>query len=98
MPTATTTAQPHLSHTRAYAVLATGVFAIGWSALFVRWSGVPGWTSAFWRLAIAQVVFVPWALLSSKANRTPGKAALRDAAIAGTFFAVDLAMFNTAVM
>jgi drug/metabolite transporter (DMT)-like permease len=79
-------------------VLAIGVFAIGWSALFVRWSGVPGWTSAFWRLAIAQVVFVPWALATKGAKTAPSKSATRDAAIAGIFFAVDLALFNTAVM
>jgi drug/metabolite transporter (DMT)-like permease len=64
----------------------------------VRWSGVPGWTSAFWRLAIAQVVFVPWALWSRTSKLAPSGPALRDAAIAGTFFAVDLALFNTAVM
>ncbi|MDB4912461.1 MAG: protein of unknown function transrane [Gemmatimonadetes bacterium] len=87
-----------ISRTRAYAVLALGVFAIGWSALFVRWSGVPGWTSAFWRLALAQIVFVPWALATRSSRPAPGKAAVRDAAIAGVFFAVDLALFNTAVM
>ena len=30
--------EPHLDQKKAYAVLALGVFAIGWSALFVRWS------------------------------------------------------------
>src|SRR4051812_42102379 len=84
--------------TRAYAALALGVFAIGWSALFVRWSQVPGWTSAFWRLAIAQLVFVPWALSIRKSRPVAGRGAVRDAAISGIFFAVDLALFNTAVM
>src|SRR3954470_9595122 len=99
MPTATTTAQPHLSHTRAYAVLALGVFAIGWSALFVRWSAVPGWTSAFWRMALAQLVFVPWALAARPAaGPRPSRRATRDAVVAGVFFAADLALFNTAVM
>src|SRR3954463_4805421 len=90
--------QHHLSHARAYIALALGVFAIGWSALFVRWSGVPGWTSAFWRLAIAQVVFVPWALSRRGSQPAPARGATRDAVIAGVFFAVDLALFNTAVM
>lgn len=74
------------------------MFAIGWSALFVRWSGVPGWTSAFWRLTIAQLVFVPWALASSRGQQRPSIAASRAAIIAGIFFACDLALFNTAVM
>ena len=99
MPHSASAPVPHASHAKAYAVLALGVFAIGWSALFVRWSGVPGWTSAFWRMALAQLVFVPWALASRSALRQrPGRTAIRDAVIAGVFFAADLALFNTAVM
>ncbi len=88
----------HISHARAYAVLALGVFAIGWSALFVRWSAVPGWTSAFWRMAIAQLVFVPWALATRRPGSRPSRKAVTAAVIAGVFFAADLALFNTAVM
>src|SRR5512140_3339848 len=92
-------ASPHHGHARAYTALALGVFAIGWSALFVRWSGVPGWTSAFWRMAIAQLVFVPWALASRRRGaRVPSRTAVVAAIIAGVFFATDLALFNTAVM
>ena len=100
MPPADSASPPPVGHTKAYAVLALGVFAIGWSALFVRWSEVPGWTSAFWRMTLAQLVFVPWALASRRASRAqrPGRVAVRDAVIAGVFFAADLALFNTAVM
>ena len=79
-------------------MLALGVFAIGWSALFVRWSAVPGWTSAFWRMAIAQLVFVPWAIGARGTAARPSRAAVNAAVIAGIFFAADLALFNTAVM
>jgi drug/metabolite transporter (DMT)-like permease len=89
---------PHISRTRAYLVLALGVFAIGWSAIFVRWAEVPGWTSAFWRMTIAQLVFVPWALATRGAKARPARAAVVAAMIAGAFFATDLALFNTAVM
>jgi drug/metabolite transporter (DMT)-like permease len=96
---AATSSQSDISHTKAYAVLALGVFAIGWSALFVRWSGVPGWTSAFWRMTLAQLVFVPWALASRRTNtRRPSRKAVVAAVVAGVFFAADLALFNTAVM
>ena len=98
MPTAAS-APPHISNRRAYAILALGVFAIGWSALFVRWSAVPGWTSAFWRMTIAQLVFVPWALIARPKHAIrPTRAATTAAMIAGAFFAADLALFNTAVM
>lgn len=63
---------------------------------------MPGWTSAFWRMALAQLVFVPWALASrSRASAPPGRIprkALLAAVIAGAFFGADLALFNTAVM
>ena len=92
-------AAPHPGQRKAYAVLALGVFAIGWSALFVRWSELPGWTSAFWRMALAQLVFVPWALASRRAGSAGlTRSAVRDAVIAGVFFAADLALFNSAVM
>src|SRR3954464_7845526 len=102
MPTATTAPSSHTGHSRAYAALALGVFAIGWSALFVRWSAVPGWTSAFWRMTIAQLVFVPWTL-AMRAKHGPDvrpihRPAVWAAVIAGVFFAADLAFFNTAVM
>ena len=97
-----TPSREHISHARAYFVLALGVFCIGWSALFVRWSAVPGWTSAFWRMAIAQLVFVPWAFGSrarlGSAAPTLRSDAVRAAIVAGVFFAADLAFFNTAVM
>jgi drug/metabolite transporter (DMT)-like permease len=97
-----TPSRENISHARAYLVLALGVFAIGWSAIFVRWSAVPGWTSAFWRMAIAQLVFVPWALGARARHvadvRPFDRAAARAAIIAGVFFAADLALFNTAVM
>jgi drug/metabolite transporter (DMT)-like permease len=90
---------PHISRARAYAALALGVFAIGWSALFVRWSAVPGWTSAFWRMTLAQLVFVPWALAARpRGAPRPSRAAVVAAVVAGVFFATDLALFNTAVM
>ena len=89
----------HPGQRKAYLVLALGVFAIGWSALFVRWSELPGWTSAFWRMALAQLVFVPWALASRPAGTARlNRSAVRDAIIAGVFFAADLALFNSAVM
>jgi drug/metabolite transporter (DMT)-like permease len=91
-------ALPHAPSPKSYAILGLGVFAIGWSALFVRWSDVPGWTSAFWRMTLASLVFVPWALVSNRGRPRPSAAAARAAILAGLFFGADLALFNTAVM
>jgi drug/metabolite transporter (DMT)-like permease len=50
-------------------------------------------------MTLAQLVFVPWALASRKADtRRPSRKAVVAAVVAGVFFAADLALFNTAVM
>ncbi len=50
-------------------------------------------------MAIAQLVFVPWALASrSREAPRPSRPAVVAAIVAGVFFAADLALFNTAVM
>jgi drug/metabolite transporter (DMT)-like permease len=74
------------------------VFGIGWSAILVRWSGVSGLVSAFYRLAFATIAFVPWRVAVH--HRTPAAQGQshRAAIIAGFLFAADLAFFNTAVM
>ncbi len=79
--------------------LAAGVFAIGWSAILVRWSGVSGMVSAFYRLAIASLVLIPYRAVTHRADRVrTSRFARRAAIIAGIVFAADLAFFNSAIM
>jgi len=86
------------SHRTAFLALAIGVIGIGWSAIFVRWSGVSGMVSAFYRLAMAAVVLVPWYLATARSRAPVPAAAKRAAVLAGVVFAADLAFFNSAVM
>jgi drug/metabolite transporter (DMT)-like permease len=46
----------------AYLALSGGIVAISWSAIFVRWSRMPGVSSAFYRMVIALPVL--WAVLA----------------------------------
>jgi drug/metabolite transporter (DMT)-like permease len=78
--------------------LAIGAFGIAWSAILVRWSGVPGLVSAFYRLAFASAVFLPWRLAFPRRSTRSTPAAVRAAIIAGILFGADLAFFNSAVM
>jgi drug/metabolite transporter (DMT)-like permease len=87
-----------LSRRRAAASLALGVFGIGWSAILVRWSGVSGLVSAFYRLAFAALIFVPWRVFAPRRTTAATREAVRAAIIAGVLFAADLAFFNSAVM
>lgn len=81
----------------AYCALAVAVLGITWSAIFVRWAGVPGPASAFYRVLIAALVLVPW-LAARGPRRLPSRRAAVLALAAGAFFAFDLALFNTAVL
>jgi drug/metabolite transporter (DMT)-like permease len=87
-----------ITHKAAYVALAVGLLGIGWSAILVRLSGVSGSTSAFYRMAIAQLVFVPWRLVAPPPATRPSRGAVIAAIAAGIAFAVDLALFNTAIM
>jgi drug/metabolite transporter (DMT)-like permease len=89
----------------AYGALAIAISGIAWSAIFIRWSAVPGPTSAFYRVFIAALVLVPWRLFSalSSAHARADAARINSRAIllalaGGVFFGVDLALYNTAVM
>jgi drug/metabolite transporter (DMT)-like permease len=87
-----------ISHKAAYVALAVGVLGIGWSAIFVRLSGVSGSTSAFYRMALAQLIFVPWRLAAPSPKTRLARGAVVAAVWAGVAFAADLALFNTAIM
>ena len=83
--------------TRPYAALVFGILCIAWSAIFVRWTSIPGPASAFYRLLIPAVVLLPTWLLPGPRK----KLSLRSYAIisvGGLFFALDLAFYNTSIL
>ncbi len=82
---------------RASLALVLTVAGIAWSAILVRWAGVPGVASGFYRVVIAAAVLVPWRLARGATRAYDQKAALLAVA-GGAFFALDLAFWNTAVM
>ena len=44
---------------RAYLAMVAGIVCIAWSAIFVRWTDIPGPASAFYRMLIPAVVLLP---------------------------------------
>jgi drug/metabolite transporter (DMT)-like permease len=85
----------------AYAALAVGVVAIAWSAIFVRWTEMPGIASAFYRAFFAALALWPALLLFGGRSRTGlvalSRGAIRTAVIGGIFFAGDIGLYNIAV-
>jgi drug/metabolite transporter (DMT)-like permease len=93
------------SRLRAYAALALAVGGVTWSAIFVRWADTPGPVSALYRVLIAAAVLIPWRLAVTPQPRRHASASSIDprrarwiAVASGVFFALDLALWNTAVM
>ena len=80
-----------------YLALAAGVVCIGWSAIFVRWTDIPGPASAFYRMLIPAVVLLPTWLWDRRAPRVSLRT-LAIIALGGLFFALDLALYNTAIL
>jgi drug/metabolite transporter (DMT)-like permease len=97
--TASAPARESTSHAswRAYAALALTIGGIAWSAIFVRWAGVPGTSSGFYRVLIAAAVLVPWRLMRG-GTRPFDRRAASLAVAGGAFFAMDLALWNSAVL
>jgi drug/metabolite transporter (DMT)-like permease len=81
----------------AYLALAAGIVCISWSAIFVRWTDIPGPASAFYRMLIPAVVLLPTFLFDRGHTRLNGQM-LWIIALGGLFFALDLAFYNTSIL
>lgn len=77
-------------------VLGLGVLCISWSAIFVKLSGVPGLSTAFYRMLIGFVGVLPiWYF-----NRPPqiNWKGVKLAIVCGFLFAIDISLWNTAIV
>jgi drug/metabolite transporter (DMT)-like permease len=80
-----------------YLALTAGVLCIAWSAIFVRWTDIPGPASAFYRMLIPALVLAPTWFIGPPSARVNRKTLL-VIAVGGLFFALDLAFFNTSIL
>jgi len=90
-------AAPRLGRSPAYLALVGGILCIAWSAIFVRWTDMPGPASAFYRLLIPALVLAPTWVIDRKAPRVNART-LAIICAGGIFFALDLAFFNTSIL
>ncbi len=81
----------------AYLALVAGIVCIAWSAIFVRWTDIPGPASAFYRMLIPAVVLLPTFATDRKRERLVSRTWL-IIGLGGLFFALDLALYNTAIL
>lgn len=81
----------------AYLALIAGIVCISWSAIFVRWTDIPGTASAFYRLLIPALILLPtW--LFDRARQRVSLRTLATIAVGALFFALDLAFYNTSIL
>ncbi len=81
----------------AYLALFAGIVCIAWSAIFVRWTDIPGPASAFYRMLIPAAVLLPSFLFDHAGTRL-NASMLGVIALGGVFFALDLALYNTSIL
>ena len=81
----------------AYLALGAGVVCIAWSAIFVRWTDIPGPASAFYRMLIPTIVLLPTWLFDKGAERVSART-LGIIFAGALFFALDLAFYNTSIL
>lgn len=79
----------------AYLALLAGIICIGFSAIFVRFAGISGPVSAFYRTLVAAVVVIPWWLL--RKTVMPARKDILWIMAGGFFFAMDLVLWNTSL-
>jgi len=91
------TKQAAESRAAAYLALVAGIVCIAWSAIFVRWTDIPGPASAFYRMLIPAVVLLPTFATDRKRERIDDRTWL-IIGLGGLFFALDLALYNTAIL
>lgn len=73
-----------------------GIFCIGFSAIFVKLANVPGSVSTFYRIFIAGLAITP--IWIYKGRKVPSKRDLWLIFIGAAFFALDLFLWNTAIL
>jgi drug/metabolite transporter (DMT)-like permease len=81
----------------AYLALVGGIICIAWSAIFVRWTDIPGPASAFFRMLVPTIVLLPTYLFDRRSERLDLRT-LGIISFGGLFFALDLALYNTSIL
>jgi drug/metabolite transporter (DMT)-like permease len=91
---------PNVSASRrlpAYLTLVAGIVCIGWSAILVRWTDIPGPASAFYRMLLPALLLLPTFFFDRHRQRVSGRN-IGIIALGGLFFALDLAFYNTSIL
>jgi drug/metabolite transporter (DMT)-like permease len=81
----------------AYLALGTGIFALSFSAMFVRWANAPGPVTAFYRLFFSIFLLLPFFAPRVKTNTSIKSWLIVFPLLAGVFTALDLGLWTSSL-
>jgi drug/metabolite transporter (DMT)-like permease len=81
----------------AYFALGTGIFALSFSAMFVRWANAPGPVTAFYRLFFSIFLLIPFFVPRVKTNPSTKSWSVIFPLLAGVFTACDLGLWTASL-
>ena len=84
-------------HTLPYLALTTGILALSFSAMFVRWANAPGPITGLYRVFLSSLLLTPFFLRSYRARRNINRSNILFPMLAGLFTAGDFALWNTSI-
>jgi len=82
---------------RPYLTLATGILALSFSAMFVRWANAPGPITGLYRVFLASLILTPFFVRNIFKTNKINSRNITFPIIAGLFTAGDFALWNTSV-
>jgi drug/metabolite transporter (DMT)-like permease len=80
-----------------YGALVFGVFALGFSAMFVRWANAPGPVVGFYRIGLSTLILTPFFIARRRKGTKISRAILIFPILGGILTALDFSFWNTAV-
>lgn len=84
-------------HVGAYLALGTGIFALSFSAMFVRWADAPGPVTAFYRLFFSIFLLLPFFAPRARTNTAIRSGLIVFPLLAGVFTALDLGLWTASL-
>jgi len=80
-----------------YLALATGILALSFSAMFVRWANAPGPITGFYRVFLSSLLLTPFFVQNCRKDCKINKSNIIFPVLGGLFTAGDFALWNTSI-
>ena len=90
-------AKPTKSNILPYLALGTGILALSFSAMFVRWANAPGPITGLYRVFLSSLLLTPFFLRNYQKQRNINRGNIIFPVLAGLFTAGDFALWNTSI-